>query len=1446
MSQSPQSLAGLSLTEKRMLLAELLRDKANQGTIFPLSHGQRGLWFLSQLDHASAAYNIFFPARIRARLDVPAFQRALQTLIERHPSLRTTFEQHNGEPLQRVHPSVDCTSTWWEVRDASSWSEEELLTRVEEEAYRPFDLERGPLVRMHLFSRSPDEHVFLLTAHHIIGDFWSLVLLMEEMQQLYPGGCSPPSVLHHPLSAQVDSGQRTADSGQRTHYRDFVRWQAEMLASHEGERLGSYWEKQLAGVSPVLELPLDRPRPSRFTSRGAAVACRIDPDLTRRVKALAATEGVTPYTILLAGFQVLLGRHSGQDDFVIGSPFAGRSRSEFEHVVGYFINMLPLRAKLSADPTFRELLRQTSATVLEALQHQDYPFPLLVERLNLPRDPSRPPLVQASFTLEKAHRPVGLGCWSFFLPQTEVRLNVGGLPAEPYRLEHRTCQMDLEMILEESDGTLYGILRYNADLFDEETMVRLVEHYRVLLEESLNDPERRISQLPLLTPAEENRLLHEWNDTRTDYPRDLRLHQLFEQQAARTPEAIALRFGEQTIRYGELEAWANRLAERLRLQGVAPETLVALCLERSPEMIAAILGVLKAGGAYVPLDPASPGERLRSILVDTHAPILLTQRRLANRLPSLETQVIYVDDDSDLASPQHSGERGCVSAPSASLKALPNRTLGALTQPRSSRPSDLAYVLFTSGSTGRPKGVMIEHRAICNTICWHMDALHVRPDDRLLLLVPYVFDASLSIIFAAFAAGAELVLAAPGEERDPARILERIRRDQVTVLPIPPRQLRLMLDERLREAGRTLRWVFCGGEAMPPDLPARLFELVDVPLYNLYGPTETAIDATWWTCRRGDDRSSIPIGRPIANVQVYVLDQQRRPVPIGVPGELYIGGAGLARGYLNDPQLTAERFVPDPFRPGPGARLYRTGDRCRWLADGTLEFLGRLDQQLKLNGRRIEIGEIEALLAMHPAVQESAVIVYGEESESQRLVAYVSARAGAGLPTAPVLRRYLQERLPEYMVPSSFVLVPSMPHLPSGKVNRKALPAPLTERPASHPFLAPRTPLEEYLAGLWRDLLGVQQIGVLDNFFELGGNSIQAAVLINRIQEKLNHQVYTVALFDSPTIAGLAHYLMELCPDTIRARFGAESLPAEDDKVTRWQGDKLTNILIDSPSPCHPVTLSPCHLLLVSLQPNGARTPCFMVHPPGGIVVCYQPLAHRLGDDRPVYGLRSRGLHGETELPASLEEMAAEYVAAIRAVQPHGPYHLGGWSMGGVVAYEMAQQLRKQGEPIGLLALLDTTIPWNAANASFAEDAYQSAREYGLDITLEELDRLGPEEQLPYLWDHVRKLGLVDADTPLQLVQQILDDLKRLFHAHIKLGSEYALRPYPGRLTLFRPAESPVPVPVAPDRNWGKLAAGVDVHFVPGQHHTMVKEPHVQVLAQQLRECLRQAERGGW
>jgi amino acid adenylation domain-containing protein len=1391
-STSFPTLHGLSLAEKRILLAQLLQEKDSQPSgLFPLSYGQQGLWFLHKLDRASPAYNVSYASRIRSALDLRAFRRAIQTLVDRHGSLRTTFEEHEGVLLQRVH---DNRAIVLQVVDAASWSEEELRLHLEAEAQRPFDLERGPLLRLHLITRNPDDHVFLVSVHHIVGDFWSLVVLVEEMQALYPAECAGvPAALAPPA---------------RT-YRDFVRWQSDLLARPEGEDLWAYWMRQLEGAPNVLELPADRPRRTVFSSRGGATPWCAPAELTSRLKALAAEEGVTLYSVLLAAFSILLGRYTGLEDLLVGSPFAGRNRPGFESVVGYFINMLPLRINLSGDPPFRELLRRLGATVLDALQHQDYPFSLMVERLGIERETGRAPLVQVSFTQEKSHRAGEVAAWRFFQVPCGARLRVGELRVEQYYLEQRGSQLDLEMVFEEGDGPVQGFLRYNTDLFEPETAERMAGHYLALLAGAAGDPDSPLSELPWLSAAERRFVLHEWNQTHVEFPRGLCLHQLVEQQARRTPEAIALESDAGSLRYAELETCSNLLAHRLRRLGVGPGAFVALFLERSPEMIVAILATLKAGAAYVPLDTGNPGARLRLILSQTGARVLLSQRRLLEHLPSDEVELVCLDDPLS----EEAGGDG-LHPPAAGAGS-----------------DDLAYVIYTSGSTGNPKGVMIEHRAICNTVMWRHQDLTIYPDDRVLFNLPYTFDPSLGIIFPTLAAGARIVISEPGEERDPHRMVERVLRHGVTVLEAPPFMLRMLLDDPGFEHCRSLRWVCCGGEPMPPDLPARLSQVLGLNVYNLYGPTEAAIDATWWNCRRSERRPTIPIGRPIANAQAYVLDVRLRPVPPGVPGELYIGGAGLARGYLDEPELTADRFISNPLPGTPGQRLYRTGDRCRWLSDGSLEFLGRLDHQVKVHCHRIELGEVETVLAVHPGVQEAAVAALAAGGGEARLVAYVVAKPDQEPPTAWALRHYLKDRLPEYMVPARFVLLRALPRTPGGKLDRRALPAPPNDRPElPRPYVAARTALEQILADLWRDVLRVDKVGVLDNFFELGGNSVQAAVIINRLQQRLEHAIDVIAMFDAPTVAGLAAHLHEVYPDCVWRLLGEDSPGAPHDQRACAGARPALAVRNRRPAAAK---------LAVSLQTEGAESPWFMVHPPGGIVVCYQALALRLGRQRPFYGIRSLGLHGEEDLPARMEEMAATYVAAVREIQPRGPYQLGGWSVGGLVALEMAQQLLAQGESINILALLDTS-PTSTADSPLERD--QAGREYGLDISLEELARLGPDDQLPYLWQHALKLGLVEPGVPLQVVQQVLDDLKRLFHHHMELASAYTIRPFPGRITLFRPCDAPVAISTLRDRGWGKFASAVDVHFVPGQHHSMVKEPHVSVLARLLQSCLQRVE----
>jgi amino acid adenylation domain-containing protein len=1390
--------------------------------LFPLAHGQRGLWLLHQLDPTHAACNLAFPFWLHSPLDVEVFRQSLRAMIERHPIVRTTFEESGGDLRQRVH---DEAAADLEVIDATAWTEEELRDRVEAEAQRPFDLECGPLVRMQLFTRSPEEHVSLLVLHHLVGDYWSLVVVLDEIRDVY--------------QAKRD-GTRPALPPPSGHYSDFVRWQRDLLAGREGERLWSYWESQLTGVPRVLDLPTDRPRSPLFSHRGGTVPLRIDAEVTRGLKALAGDAQVTTYSVLLAAFQVLLGRTCGQDDLIVGSPFAGRSRPEFEGVVGDFMNMLPMRADLSGDPTFRAHLSRTSATVLDALQHQDYPFPLIVERLQITRDPARTPLVQATFTLERAQRPSEAGTMLLFLSPSAGRRDLGGLRTAPFPFEQRTCLTDLELVLEEGVGTIDGVFRYNADLFDRATIERMAGHWHTLVAGIARDPDRRLSELPWLTEAEQHQILGDWSRGADEpVPPDLCLHHLVEQQAARTPDAVAVSAGDWSIRYGDLDAWAGRIADRLRRFGARRESLVALFLPRSPEMVAAILGTLKAGAAFVPLDPDAPPERLRVILDETRAVAILTSSRLVECLPRSGAELIALDQPEPVSHAEVARDAEGSDAEAA-------------------RPEDLAYIIFTSGSTGRPNGVMIEHHAIVNTLLWRRRALEVRPDDRVLLAIPYVFDPSVSVTFSTLAAGAELVLADPGEERDPGGLLERIARQRVTVLTLPLAVLRLIMYGSFSESCRTLRWVACGGEPMPPDLPGRFFEVLDVDLHNLYGPTEAAVEATWWTCRPGDPHPVIPIGRPIAGTRAYVLDRHGLPQPTGVAGELCIGGMGLARGYLNDAALTAERFLPDPFDDRPGARLFRTGDRCRWLADGSLEFLGRLDQQVKVRGYRIELGEIEAALASAPEVHEAAVTLQGGEPGDQRIAAYVVPRNGDDPPAFERLHEHLRARLPGYMVPHTFVTLPALPRTATGKVDRAALPAPGVDRRRNgHPPEPPRTPLEEFMVELWEEVLSRDEVGVHDNFFELGGSSIQGAIVANHLQQKIGQRVSTIALFEAPTVAGLAGHLGTTYPEVVRDLFGPASLPAtdavDDGLISRIDDARdLSRLVVPLqargvPSNGEP-TCSPNGDPICS--PNGdptgapklAGAPLFLVHPPGGIVSCYQALAHHLGHDQPLYGIRARGLYGEQEPPSRLEAMAREYVEAIRQFQPQGPYHLGGWSLGGVVALEMAQQLKRDGQDVGLLAFLDTTIPFGPANRQYTEGLDESGREYGLEMNLDELGQLDADAQLPYLWQHVQKLGLIEAETPLTLVQKLLDDLKRLFHAHVRLASEYAVRPYPGRITLFRPTDSPVEVPTPEDRGWGRLAALVEIHHVPGQHHTMIKEPYVHTIAHQLRLCLRQAE----
>jgi amino acid adenylation domain-containing protein len=1042
-------------------------------TDYPLSSNQEALWFLHQLAPESTAYSIVRAARIRSPLNVNALRRAAQALVNRHPALRTTFHVADGRPIQRVHRDREVR---FEEIDAAEWSEDQLRIQLLADAQLPFDLVHGPLLRVRLFSCADGEHVLLLAVHHIVTDLWSMAVLMRELGVFYEAeltgsGASLPTL-------KVD-------------YSDHVSWQSELLSGDRGEKLASSWEKQLAGDLSPLELPADRPRPPVQTYRGSSYSFTLN-----GIKELAR-EDATLYMTLLAVFQTLLYRYTGQEEFLIGSPAAGRNRPQFSGVIGYFVNPIVLRANCAGDPTFTEFLARVRQTVLGALDHQDYPFPLLVERLQPKRDVSRSPLFQTMFVLQKAHVPGEEALAMFALDDGRARLRLNSLELESIKLEQQVAQFDLTLIMTEADGELHGSFEYNTDLFEEPTIARLAQHFAVLLEGVVANPDQRLATYSLLSRSEQHQVSTEWNQTSRNYERSQCLHELFEEQVKRTPEAVALTFEDESLTYRELNCRANRLAHYLRELGIGPDVLVGVLLERSIEMVVSLLGILKAGGAYVPLDPSYPAERLAFMIADSQVPVLLTQRRYKQSLRT-SAQVICFEDVADVLASCNDAD--------------PDPVVHG---------ENLAYVIYTSGSTGRPKGAMNSHRAIANRLLWMQEQYQLTRADRVLQKTPFSFDVSVWEFFWPLITGAGLVMARPGGHQDSAYLAEIIQREQISTLHFVPSMLQVFLDEPQLERLTSLRRVICSGEALSRELQQRFHTRLQAELHNLYGPTEAAVDVTAWAVEPDSERRNIPIGKPIANTQIYILDQQQRLAPLGVSGELYIGGVGVGRGYLHRPELTAERFVPNPYATAAGERLYRTGDLARWLPCGNIEYQGRLDHQVKIRGVRIELGEIEAALLQHEAVREVVVSARDDQGE-KKLVAY--------LVTKPIksaeLRSFLKERVPDYLVPSAFVFLSSLPLLPNGKIDRRALPAPDNNRPELDTLQAgPANRLEHAIAEIWQQVLKLKQVGVNDNFFDLGGHSLLMAQVHRRLREELRVDVPMIELLKYPTVSSLSRRL---------------------------------------------------------------------------------------------------------------------------------------------------------------------------------------------------------------------------------------------------------------------------------------------------------------------------------
>jgi amino acid adenylation domain-containing protein len=1357
--------------EKRELLDKLLRQKGigasnvtpiprrTAAESYPVSFAQQRLWVLHQLDPASPAYNMPESIRLGGPLDLHALEESLNEIIRRHEVLRTTFRTTDDGPVQVVAPHQKVSLTHVDLTELPSAEKEAEARRMAEiEALSPFDLAKGPVLRAKVIRLAEDDHVVLFTVHHIASDLWSMGVLVRELMALY-GAVShdrPSPLAELPIQ-----------------YADFAAWQRNLLQGHELEKQLDFWKGHLAGAPAVLELPTDRPRPAVQSFNGAIVSFDLPKQLSNDIMLTTRREGVTLFMLLLAAFNVLLSRYTGQKDIVIGTPVAGRNRAETENLMGFFVNTLALRTNLSGDPTFRDLLARVREVALGTNAHQDFPFEKLVEEIQPERSLSHSPIFQVMFALQNV--------------RAGAPLDLPGLKLSPVGVSERVAKFDLTLFTRETNGLIDGYFEFNTDLFDASTIERMIEHFEVLLEDAVARPEARVSSLRLLSQAEHDRIVSELNDTAREYPKDVTVDLLIEQQAQKTPHAAAVTFKDRTLTYRELNERANQLARHLRATGVGRETLIGVFLRRTPELIVAILAVLKAGAAYVPIDANYPKERLSSLLTDAGLKLLLTEDLLRQTLPETSAQIICLDRDWEHISLQQTSNVA-----------------------RVTHPENLAYVIFTSGSTGVPKGVMIPHRGLTNYLSWAVDEYRLNGGNGAPLHSPIGFDLTITSLFLPLIAGAAVTLVPEDEGVEGLRdaLSDQPEFSLVKITPAHLEVLAHLLPPQ--RATRSTNALVIGGEALFAEgLTYWLDHAPETRLINEYGPTETVVGCCVYEVPTGATLSgAVPIGRPIANTILRVLDNNLKPAPIGVTGELYIGGDGVARGYLNSPALTAQKFIPDPFGSRPGTRLYRTGDIARYLADGNLVYVGRVDNQVKIRGFRIELGEVETTIQQHPTVRAAVACVCEDSRQEKRLVTYVVAAEQAKINVIE-LRNYLKERLPGYMLPSSVVTLDELPLTANGKVDYDALPKPDTWPDVRNSFVAPRNLVELQIADIWEDVLNLQPVGVTDNFFDLGGHSVLALRVTAQIEKAFGVDIPLSAFFDGGTISRLAELVL------------------------------------------NKTHTPPRHL--VPIQKGDSKRPIFFVHPIGGGVVCYAYLARRLGSDQPVYGLAAL----EVDDPhTQVATMAAAYLEEIRSVQPHGPYFIGGWSFGAYVAFEMARQLKQQDEDVGLLAILDSGAPHTDQRPD-EEDPIDSDDPVMLARTLEgfanvkeplPIDEdyvraLAPDEQLLYIMEQAKKANIMPQELTLTQVKRSLQN----FRSRVRAGKDFMPEPYPGKVTLFK-CEHIEPRNVEtlqadPSWGWSEISSEpVDIHSVPGSHETMVIEPDVRVLAEKLNACIAQIE----
>ena len=1341
--------------------------KIQQTANIPLSFGQQRLWFLHQFEPNSSVNNVPVVVRFTGVLNIAALHESLRTVVSRHEVLRTTFPVVDGKPIQAIDPNFTISLPIFDIQHfPPAQREVEALRLATQEAHQPFDLATGPILRVHLMCLSAQEHLLIWNMHNIVCDGASADLFYQEIVACYRAfsvGAMPELL---PLAIQ---------------YTDFAQWQRQWLQGEVLDSQVNYWKQKLGGSLPTIQLPFDRPRPSGVTTYpGDRAALMLPKPLGVALTNLSQKWGGTLFMTLLSAFNLLLHRYSGQEDLLMSFASTGRGRAEMERTIGFFSNTLLLRTQVQGNLTFRELFDLVRTDCIAAYSHQDVPFEKLVEELKPEQRQDRSPLFQVKFALNPSWAN-GQGMSEVELPDLTIKSLFG-------YIYHGQTKYDLILVMREQNEGLGMVFDYNAEMFEAKTIKRMLGHFQTLLESIVANPDRPISQLPLLSAPEQQQLLA-WNDTQAEYPTQA-VHQLFEAQAERTPDEIAVEFEGKQLTYRELNARSNQLARQLKDLGVGADVPVGICIERSLPMVVGILGILKAGGAYVPLDPAYPQARLAYLLENSQIGLLLASQQTIAGLPSHQSVVVDLDTDW------------------AKISQQSPENLGLAVQ-----PAQLSYIIYTSGSTGLPKGVSMTHRAISNLISWQINQPRAKDRPTTIQFAPISFDVSCQEMFATWCAGGRLILISEELRRDPLALLQLLDTEAVERVFLPFMALQQLAEVAVSAKlfPASLVDIITAGEQLriTPAINKFCSKLVNCALHNHYGPTESHVVTSFTLTGPVRAWPSLPsIGKPITNTQIYILSPDLQPVPIGIAGELYIGGDCLARGYFNRPDLTRERFIPNPVRGTEHSSplLYKTGDLARYRPDGQIEYLGRIDNQVKIRGFRIELGEIETLLAQHPAILQTTVTVREDIPGDRRLVAYCVVDLDAP-PKINQLRDFIAQKVPNYMVPATFVMLCALPINPNGKIDQRALPAPdYTREESEEDFIPPRNEIERKLTNIWQSLLGIETIGVKDNFFELGGHSLIAVRLFSEIEQTWGKNLPLATLFQAQTIEALAGVLIQ------------KTSPA------RWSA-------------------------LVPIQPNGSRTPLFCVHAVWGNVLYYKDLVSHLHKDQPFYGLQAQGLDGSKAPSTSVPEMAANYIKEILTVQPHGPYSIGGSSFGGLVAFEIAKQLHQRGEKIAFLGVIDTATP--NLSPSDADVANSTPR---FSNHIQQFLKLGVSEKYEYVWNRVYwhltgGKASIFYRLYLQYISKSPGNLRLLdvALANRQARDSYIPTPAPIPLTLFRAQiQRPEELNLPHDFGWSDFATGkVEVYEVGGSHESMMQAPQVQSLAKQVNICLEQAQSSG-